>query len=109
MTRVLSVLRAAASSAVVWRVIGDLQSTGIPARLEWRGSLQGSPDAMRDVDEFLTTEQQVPITPTGPYLKADKHDEQSAYAIALYLLGGADVTGDPPDLPWVTLPEGAIA
>jgi hypothetical protein len=95
-----------------WRLIGDLAQTDMPVLLEWRDGpgLTGSPEALRAIDELVATGRPVPVTPTGPFLPADRHDEQSAYCLAgQVMMGDVDLTGVPPELPHLDVPPGAIA
>lgn len=99
------------STSPDWRVIGDLVSTEMPVKLEWmNGRLSGSPEGMRAVDELLASGvTRVPVTPTGPWVDADRTDPLGAFVIACNVVRGADVTGTPPELPSAYVPPGAIA
>ncbi len=111
--RVLSVLRGAAAPPLPkWRVVGVTIDTEVPARLDWTdgvGLTGYPPDAIHSVDAYLLTGQEAKVTPVGPFLKADKHDELSAYILALQVLNSSDVTGTPPEVPDTGYPDGAVS
>ena len=93
---------------MAWKLVGELYSTGITAALEWDGGLSGSPRALADVDALIERGTAA-VTPTGPFLKADKTDELSAFVLGYNVLRGVDVIGTPPALPDIELPAGAIS
>lgn len=109
MNRILEVIRGAANTARSWRVVGTLYSTGLPAKVEWKdGRLTGGVDAIRDIDK-LVVEGQVAVTPTGPFMEADKTDETSAYLMAVAVMQDPDVSGDTPVVEIPEIPEDAVA
>ena len=99
------------TTTLKWRVIGDLMSTGIPERVEWRDGvgLSGTPAAMVAVDELIASDVSIGVTPTGPFIAVDVTDERSALTLCRHIFrGGFDISGDLPDLGLPCLPDGAI-
>lgn len=91
-----------------WTAIGELAS-GIPAKLAWNGtSLTGTPEGMAAVHE-LVAQEEVQLTPTGPWVPANINDEVAAFAMSWLVLTGPEITGEPPDLGVPEIPDGAIA
>jgi hypothetical protein len=76
------------------------------------GHLDGDPETRDDVDALLGIGATVPETVTGPFYQTrGEGDERGAYLLALYVLPGAGVTGDPPAGPersTTPIPDGAV-
>jgi hypothetical protein len=92
-----------------WTAIGDLVTTDLPAKLAWRdGRLSGSPEALQLIDDYVAEHETVGVTPTGPFIRSDKHHELSAFVMVGKVVRQIDWTGETPVPPVPVLPDGAI-
>lgn len=94
-----------------WNLSGT-RYDGQPGVLGWNGiSLVGDADSLKAVDLFIVGHNsEIPLSPTGPWIEANKMNETCALALAYNVLGSdGEMTGTPPRIELPALPAGAIA